>query len=439
MEHIEINFNRIIHKGLFSKDKNGKIRFWLIESNKDSYVTFTGVIDGNDSIQFIKHNITPVSETMYRDIDKQVYFEVEAKYRYKSNGGYISVFDLGLTYSKTSKEFLHYGNTVKQLCDFLKATLPDYKSDNKGFLKPMLAKKFRIPPSHHAKNTYPMYSQPKINGIRALARWEEVEEGDGMFKRTIEKVIFTSREGKVYNLPHISKHMTKEMFFDKDGEELVYDGELYIHGYSLNFIRSAVPMILDNGTISNASGDTSLLEYWIFDLAIPKPQTYRISLLNSKLHNYQIDAKTISNVYNKVLVKVPTKVILSDLDAIMDSEYYIARGFEGAILRNPDATYNFGVRGKDMTKLKKALHTECLIIDVIPKDREPETGLFILRNDINNETFECNPMGTYEERMTYLKDKELFIGKKATVKYYERSGIKQCPFHANVETIRDYE
>jgi len=39
----------------------------------------------------------------------------------------------------------------------------------------------------------------------------------------------------------------------------------------------------------------------------------------------------------------------------------------------------------------------------------------------------------------YLRNKDKYVGKLATVKYYERSGVDCVPFHANVITIRNYE
>ena len=57
---------------------------------------------------------------------------------------------------------------------------------------------------------------------------------------------------------------------------------------------------------------------------------------------------------------------------------------------------------------------------------------------MNNLSFEAVPKGDYEQRLEYIDNKHLYIGKKATIKFYERT-INNLPFHGNVIGIRDYE
>ena len=92
-----------------------------------------------------------------------------------------------------------------------------------------------------------------------------------------------------------------------------------------------------------------------------------------------------------------------------------------------------------MLKFKTKKNTECKIIDIILKE---DTGnrtyiCFVLQNDINDHTFESVPYGDESERQEYLINKDKYIGRYATVEFYERSGVKDVPFHSNVVTIRD--
>ena len=84
-----------------------------------------------------------------------------------------------------------------------------------------------------------------------------------------------------------------------------------------------------------------------------------------------------------------------------------------------------------MVKFK---NTECLILDVIDEgDKDNgESIKFVLKNDINSETFNCFISASFDIRKQLLYDKHLWIGKYATVEYGERSGVKKCPFHSNV-------
>ena len=434
----EIRTGIFLSDAMFCKDKNGKIRFWKAESWHGGFYSHTGNLERNGVYSNLKSNFIIVNSNSIRGISAQIAFEIAARYKTKINSGFKYLSDLNLTYIPEENMYYdNFNNRYEDIYDVLIQRLSKYKSDNKGFLKPMLAHKYK-------RDTlkYPMIAQPKINGIRGLLRWGEKETGDGMFKKVEEGPIFTSREGNVYNLPNLESWFTKDMFLARGGEELVYDGELYCHGKTLNYIRSCCPMILDNGTISVPSGNPDNLQFWIFDLANLIQQDERLYILRNKLKGFIINDITeneIKQIGNKKIVRVPWIYVDSDTDAEMYAERCIKYGFEGAILRDMESLYNFGVRSKSLIKLKRINHTECKIIDVIPKDREPDTALFVLKNDINNETFQCNPMGTYAERKEYLDNRDNYIGKLAIVKYYERSGVEKVPFHANVETIRDYE
>ncbi|KKM17080.1 hypothetical protein LCGC14_1679350 [marine sediment metagenome] len=427
-----IKINLFLSDAYFVKDKDGKIRFWKAIADEGGFYSITGNLEKRRVYSNLKSNFIIVNPNSIREVYEQMQFEMVARCKQKVNAGFKLLIDLKLSYGKKEDNYIDScGNIHYDIYDYLIVTLPKYKSDNKGHLKPMLAKTFK-------ENTckYPMYGQPKINGIRGNVRWTEQETGTGIFKNIHEGPLFTSREGKIYHLPHLMFMFTKDMFFDK-GEELVYDGELYIHGESLNIIRASCPMILDNGTISKCSGDPKRVQFWCFDLAILIQQKERFKILDRKIDHFRLKDESIENIHTLRIVKVPRKMIFNDLDAKIYAEYCIEKGFEGAILRDPDALYGFGYRGKAMIKVKKPKYTECVILDIISKPKEPSTALFVLQNDINNNEFLCNPTGTWKERADYLSFKEAYIGMKVIVKYYERSGIKKCPFHANILNIID--
>ena len=388
---------------LYARAMNGKVKVWSIDILEDGY-----------TIE-ITHGYLGGNYISSRSRSNSAFVEFNSKVRSKRREGYKLAKEIGINDESVISNAL------------LLEKLPLSNLDLDYNLKPMKAQKFEA-----GKFSYPAFIQPKINGIRAVLRWEVVREGEGIFAKSIAKAVFRSKEGLIYSLPHITDKLTEADFKIND-ELIAYDGELYIHGEGLNIIKSAIPMVNYRGTLSVSSNPnlTKCVKFWIFDLSIDTySQAQRIELLGDKLFP----------MINYAAVELVESTIVYDDDAALQyTDVFINNGFEGAVLRDGDALYAFGKRPMSMVKIKKFSDAEFEIIDVIPKPKEPETGLFVLKNDINDAIFECNPMGTYAQRSDFLINKSLIIGKKATVKFYERSGIKQVPFHANVVTVRDYD
>jgi len=82
--------------------------------------------------------------------------------------------------------------------------------------------------------TYPVYIQPKLNGIRALYQVGHLQ---------------TDNEVPFQFLNHLTEPLSK--IFD---ERVILDGELYVHGWSLEQIEDAI------------SADNARLEYHVFDV-----------------------------------------------------------------------------------------------------------------------------------------------------------------------------
>jgi hypothetical protein len=61
--------------------------------------------------------------------------------------------------------------------------------------------------------------------------------------------------------------------------------------------------------------------------------------------------------------------------------------------------------------------------------------MFVLKNDLNDETFKCTPKGSNDLKIQYLQQRNSIIGKYVKVQYRERSGVDNLPFHANVIEI----
>lgn len=393
---------------LYARALNGKIKVWIAENYGNSIVTKNGYMDNNLAIH--AHNITmKTSEAQMASMVKK-----------KKQEGYKDIYDIMTIHG--------VGIGIDDLTEqqWLQKYLPDSNIDANYNLKPMKCQPFK-----KGKMVYPAIAQPKLNGVRAVLRWETVSEGDGMFIESVSKAVLRSKSGLEYHFPNITDNLDYSFFIDENtGLEVAYDGELYLHDTPLNTINSACPLINDRGTIAKTSNPYiyAKINFVIFDIAVEDL---------SQKDRIVITEAVIAPEYNiRALIHT---IVHSDEEVAEYTMKCIANGYEGAVIRNMDAEYAFGSRPMTIMKSKHFMDAEFEIVDVVSMEKEPSAGMFVLKNDINDETFTCVSMTSYDERALYLMDKKEYIGKMATVKFYERSGVKQVPFHANVVTIRDYE
>lgn len=389
---------------LYARDIKGGIKEWsigLLESSND-LVIHSGKLNG----ALIK---TIISCT---DPNK----ELASRVAKKRKEGYVSLKDTGYNDKEVNREEFNLGG-------WLTANLPKYNTDANDNLKPMKCQKFK-----ERTMTYPVLAQPKLNGLRAVLRWETWIEGEGLFAQTIEGAKLRTKEGLEYVMPHITDGLTKELFEHPIIGELVFDGELYKHGMSLNQIKASCPMTNSRGTVSTSSRDPKQIEFHAFDLAIPDVVQW------IRLDNMQVSK--IDDNDSLKLVKYTR--LYSDEEAIMFRDEMIRLGYEGSVLRDPNAEYAFGFRPSFIRKFKTHMDSEFLILDIRPKPSDATLPIFVLQNDITTDEFECIPIGTFDEQREYLLNKENYIGKYATVRYRERTGTeKKLPFHGNVIDIRN--
>ena len=90
-----------------------------------------------------------------------------------------------------------------------------------------------------------------------------------------------------------------------------------------------------------------------------------------------------------------------------------------------------------MLKYKRIDDAKFKIVNVVPEGVRTNLCKLVLRNDINNELFECTLNFDHSRQEYILKNKEKFIGKYATVEFRERSGKLNLPFHAKAININN--
>jgi ATP-dependent DNA ligase len=407
-------------KTLFARNSKLQIVGWdinmIVENDKVYIITSFGLLSGK--WQEIKKEITDRKRS--KCLLSQANKEINADTKLKIKQGYRNLKLLNIIIS--NGKFIYKDKQWDTLAQTIDIALPMTRLDDNNNLKPMKAQPFQF-----GKMTYPAYAQPKLNGIRCVAR-KEVED-NGLFGKTA-KFILRSKEG----LEYVITEITDELYsiFKNLPEEIAFDGELYIHGESLNNIKASIPMKNEGGTISSPSRDKNMINFHIFDLSVADiTQSGRLQMLHNLLHK-----NNLKRIQNVEVTEVWTD---GEFQALVDT--YIAAGYEGGIIRDKSATYKFGSRPMTMMKQKRISDSEFIVLDVINKNEiDNRTYIcFVLQNDINSAIFEAIPLGNEQRRLEYLINKNKYIGKKATVKYYERSGVNKVPFHATLITIRDYE
>ena len=320
----------------------------------------------------------------------------------------------------------------KDFYNFLNTYLPKYSTTTEGFVLPMLAKVLEDNKPFEKYGS--MLGQWKIDGLRCIIGAEKNEYD--LFNPIV--LTYHSRTGENWTpkmrwmddilLPKLDGDLIDMMV-----EEGAYlDGELYLPGYAVNDINSFVknPQLKQH----------YLLQYWCYDICCENMSAEaRSTFRNNNIHTSRpIFINKEDHLNNKKqLVLLPTVSVDDIQSAIYNRDIFIKLGFEGLIVRNPNAEYQFGKRNQAMFKFKKVDDGLFTIIAINSEHKRSDLPLFVLRNDINDELFECSINKPQDVQREMLINKDKYIGKKMLVEFRARSGVNQLPFHARGIEIKD--
>lgn len=352
--------------------------------------------------------------------------EYTSRIKAKRKEGYKEITEL-----KDSVCYLDYDGNQSGLINFLNTYLPKYSTTSEGFVLPMLAKVLEDNKPFEKYGT--MLGQWKINGLRCIIGATD-KAGDLFNPITLT---YHSRTGEDWTnkmcwmdeilIPRISKELLSMMI----EEGACLDGELYLPGYSVNDINSFVK--------NTQLAQHYKLQYWCYDICCENMSALERNKF--RLDNIDVEDKQMTkddHLNNKSqFVILPTLIVDSIDKATIIRNNFISFGFEGLILRNPNAEYQFGKRNQAMFKFKKVDDGKFTIVDIKSEHKRSDLPLFVCRNDINDELFECSINKPQDIQRYMLIHKEKFIGKYALIEFRERSGVNQLPFHARITDIVD--
>lgn len=319
------------------------------------------------------------------------------------------------------------------LLDYLNTYLPEYRTTADGSLLPMLAKVYNNANNKLFSKVSSYIGQWKINGLRCFVS-AELNTLD-LFKPI--KLKFQSREGTYWNsLSYLEDYLLSvidtKLIEKMVNEHYILDGELYLPGHSVNEI---------NHFVKDAKcKENKLLQYWCYDIAIDDTmQDKRIEYLHERQTSFVAKFRNKEDHLNnsEKFIVLPYIYIGDDDSALNSRNRFIDLGFEGLIMRNPSAEYQYGKRNLSMIKYKKSTDGKFTIVDIYPEGVKRNIPLFLCKNDVNDATFECHIGGSQEYQESFLHEakKTVTIGKQMYVEYGERSGVNKVPFHIKTTYI----
>lgn len=344
---------------IYKLDTQGRLRSWRYEVDSNRWRSISGLVDGAQTATDWTVCYAKSQETN----EGQAQFEADAEERKKLERQYHRTPDACAT---------------------------------PNFFEPMLAK------SYKGRIKFPIASQPKLDGIRCIARAE------GLF----------SRQGKpIVSCPHIEAELAPLFVADPD---LVLDGELYNHDLKADF-EQIVSLVRKQEPNPATAG---VVQYHVYDIPSFEGTFFkRAPVYNAMLQGYTH------------IVPVETRIAFNETMFDKDYEEFMENGYEGQMGRL-DADYEIGKRSAHLLKRKDMQDAE-FPITAIGEGLGNWSGHakwveFMLPNDArleNGERPRAGIKGTKEFCKQLLEEQEEWIGSPGTIQFFQLSarGIPRFP------------
>jgi DNA ligase-1 len=358
-------------KTIYKKTKTGATQEWTIEVVDNKYRTHSGQVGGaittNEWTVVYGKNVGKANGTTDSE---QALKEAEAKRTKKLESGYFE--DV---------------NNINE----------------KQYFEPMLAAKWE---DYKDKIQYPIFSQPKLDGIRCIVT------KDGMF----------SRNGKpIISAPHIRTALDKLFKHEPD---LILDGELYADKFANDFNKIVSLVKKTKPTEADLKESSKNIEYHVYD----------VPSVDETFNGRWRELDELALDFPNCVKKVETHIITEEFYITNWYENYIERGYEGQMLRMNSKYEN--KRSKSLLKHKSFVDEEYTILDIVEGEgNRTGTAGYMVFETVEGKRFKSNVKGTWEETAEMLKSKKELIGKQATIKYFNLTpdGIPRFPFVIGID------
>ena len=270
---------------------------------------------------------------------------------------------------------------------------------NKIHFEPMLAKKWE---DEKSRVRLPVYSQPKLDGIRCIATYE------GLW----------SRNGKpILSVPHIIEAL--KPIFDVN-PTLILDGELYADKLANDFNKIISLVRKTKPTKEDLVESAKVIEYHIYDIPTSawggKPSLNMNFSARFIEGQKQIQLPSCCKWVETIKISPNHMDNNKDFDIMLQYSDYISRGYEGQMIRI-DGPYE-NKRSRFLLKQKEFEEAEFIIQGVI----EGKGNLAGKVGKLVFDTFDAAVNAPWEELEALWKAKDTLIGKEATVRYFKETG-----------------
>lgn len=416
---------------LFNIDQKGKKRMWQIGYNAadNERITEGGCVGG----VILSHSRVVISAGG-KSLSEQVLQDARTKYIKKGRAGYRINLD----------------DEVVKMSPSLAAKYqnPDMPNQDKGTL---------------TKLYFPVLIQMKIDGIRMCIFMEHGQ------------VTLYSRGNITYNSEFFKNHIAElEQFFMYLPAGWNLDGEAFSFELSFDQINGACRANV------NYNPNVERLKIYIFSPIVANiPMNIMYTELVKAYYNYLKDGGT--NKYFEVLysheahsheeiLKFHDDFVLAGGEGAMIRKLPYA--FENSLLRKQEklakmikrqesvreikklqtkitkfekkmdklllTTHYKSGRNQNLLKVKKFEDMEFEVVDILEAEGDDRgTALFVLTTE-DGKTFNCRPIGSRKLRAHYLTNKDIYIGKFYTVKYF-RFTDKGVPLLPSGKAFRKFK
>ena len=293
--------------------------------------------------------------------------------------------------------------------------------------KPMLAQNVGDY-SRIKDDNWPLYIQPKLDGVRCLIQWEFSQDTDVWDKSDFPgKVVAYSRTGKEWkNIDHI---LTELIPFFAKYPNAILDGELYTHDLKDDFEKIISLVRKTKPTDEDKYESSQKVQFHCYDTIMEHLDfAGRDSFIT----------RNIGEKFNSIRI-LDCKLVFNIEQIEADHERFLEQGYEGSILRQ-NKPYECK-RSWTLMKVKDFSDAEATIIgyETGKGKRTGTLGKFVMQDDEGNE-FGCPPGKgyNYKDMADMLENIHDYIGERATFTYFERTkaGSYRHPLYKG---LRNYE
>jgi DNA ligase-1 len=358
---------------LYKYDSKGNLREWRMETDGARYRTISGLAEGKQVTSEWKDTVAKnVGRANATTAEEQAEAEVLAEYKKRLDG----------EYSPTASQA--EGGTF--------------------YIKPMLADKWD---ERKNKIEYPVYVQPKLDGIRCVVSRK------GMFSRTGKAIVAA---------PHIWELLRPRFVAHPN---LILDGELYNHDLNDDFNKIVSLVRKTKPSVEDLVEARSQIQYHIYDMP-------SIEATFERRNHYlkELFAKEFSDRATRdTIIYVDTQECSNETEVDEAYAVFIEEGYEGGIIRTAQGKY-VNKRSKDLLKRKDFQDEEYTIVTI-----EEGSGNWkgyakrvIFQLD-ENRTATATLKGNQEYCAKVLSEADHYVGGQVTVQYFALTpdGVPRFP------------